>query len=431
MYGDLAKHQGGNDIKNAYYDGTHAPVNVGLNVPPSMRENIPHIEWGGVVVDAIDERIEFMGWQDSTTNLGLDEVFQANMLDVESGLAHLDALTFGVGFVKVAEGDVGEANPLVTVEPTMGTTGVWDHRVRRLSSAFTLEPAEGLWEPEKATLYLPDKTIYLVREAGRWVQDDVIEHGYHRVPVVQVANRTSASMRLGHSEISLPVRDLVDEAARVILAMAVNREFLSAPQRLVLGASPGDIDSWKVMTGALWTIEADEDGNVPEVKVIAQASPGPHIEQLKALAAQLATASGVPDWYFGVSPTANPSSADAIRASEVRLIKKAERRAKMFGRAWMEVATLAMLVKTGSIPEELSQMSCLWGNPATPTAAAQADEASKLVGSGVLPARSRVTYRRVGLSPAEQIEVEEDWAKNPSTADVLSSMADRHTTPTE
>jgi hypothetical protein len=151
-------------------------------------------------------------------------------------------------------------------------------------------------------------------------------------------NRISASSRLGHSEISRPICDLVDEAARVLLAMGVNREFFSGPQRVVMGAAPDDIEGWKTITAALWTIEADEDGNLPKIETFPQVAAGPHIEQLKALATQTASVAGIPETYFGVSATANPSSADAIRASEVRLIKKAERRCQMLGMAWLNVA---------------------------------------------------------------------------------------------
>jgi hypothetical protein len=264
-----------------------------------------------------------------------------------------------------------------------------------------------------------------VKESGRWRETSRDLHRIGMVPVVMMPNRTSASDRLGHSEISKPVCDLVDEAARVLLAMAVNREFFSGPQRIVLGAAPDDIDQWRAITGSLWTIEADENGDLPEVKTFPQVSPGPHVEQLKALANQVASVAGIPETYFGVSPTANPSSADAIRATEVRLIKKAERRCQMFGLAWLDVARLVCLVRDGAAPPQLAGVSCRWADPATPTAAAKADEASKLVGAGILPATSSVTLDRIGLTDAEQKQVVADRAANPTTTDVLAASAAR------
>src|SRR6185437_12500510 len=104
-----------------------------------------------------------------------------------------------------------------------------------------------------------------------------------------------------------------------------------------------------------------------------------------------------------------PASADAIRAGEARLVKRAERRQASFGRAWREVGRLALLIRDGAIPEDYdTRVSVQWQDAATPTRAASADEAAKLVGSGILPADSEVTYNRIGLSLAEQAKVAVD-----------------------
>lgn len=424
----LGAFHGRNVEKSRYYNGSKRPTNVGFSTPPKMRSKAPRIGWAGVVVDALEERIQFLGWDDPSDTLGLDSVYRANRLDVESGLAHLDALIYGVGFVAVGTGAEGEPSPLVTIKSTMDTTGLWDGRTRRLAAALTVDPhIEGI--PDTATLYLPDETVRMERASGTWVAFDRERHNLHRVPVVMLPNRTSASMRLGHSEISKPVQDLVDEASRVLLSMAVNREFFSGPQRLVLGAAPDDINGWKALTGGIWSIEADEDGKLPEVKQWEQISPGPHIEQLKALATQLAATAGIPDAYLGVAPSANPASADAIRAAEVRLIKKAERRCMMLGMGWQDVAELCCLIRFGGIPEELGKVSCKWADAGTPTRAAVADETSKYVAAGVLPATSRVVLERIGLTPAQQDAVIEERKAQPSMADVLASTVARQAQP--
>jgi hypothetical protein len=162
---------------------------------------------------------------------------------------------------------------------------------------------------------------------------------------------------------------------------------------------------------------------------LKQVSPGPHIDQLKALASQLATVTGVPDAYFGVTPTANPSSADAIRASEVRLITKAERRCQMFGRGWLEVARLAVLFAKGAVPEEFADVSVWWADPATPTQAARADEVAKLVGAGILPPRSEETYSRINLTRAQQDQVEADWERAKNFGDMLGDVIDHEAPP--
>lgn len=424
LTGRLSTFQAKNNEKMSYYDGLHKPKNAGVAIPTVMKGNAPRLGWASVVVDALEERLNFLGWNDPSGKLGLDRVYAANRLQVESGLAHLDALIFGTAFVAVGKGDEGEPNPLVTVHPTMRTTGIWDARKRRLSSAFVVNPRDR-GNPETATLYEPDFTVQLERKGGEWTEVSRFKHNFSRVPVVMLPNRTSASMLLGHSEVSAPVRDIVDEASRVLLSMAVNREFFSAPQRIVLGASPHDVDQWKALMAGIWTIERDEDGELPTIDTFPKVDPGPHIDQLRALAQQLASVAGIPEAYFGVAPTANPSSADAIRAAEVRLIKKAERRASMFGLGWLDVAELILLVRDRKVPASYADVTCRWSDPATPTRAAMADEAAKLVGAGILPATSKIVMDRIGLTDSEQATVAKERTAEPTMASVLAGVVDR------
>jgi hypothetical protein len=115
----------------------------------------------------------------------------------------------------------------------------------------------------------------------------------------------------------------------------------------------------------------------------------------------LAAETAIPASYLGFQ-TDNPSSADAIRQMEARLVKRAERRQKQFGRAWTEVAKLALLVRDGEIPAEAADIRPQWRDASTPTRAAAADEAVKLIGAGVLLADSEVTYNRIGLSDTDK-----------------------------
>ena len=152
--------------------------------------------------------------------------------------------------------------------------------------------------------------------------------------------------------------------------------------------------------GRVWVAPRDEDGNLPQVGEFRANEPTPYIKQVELLGQLLAAEAGIPSSYLGFL-TANPSSADAIRAGEARLVKRAERRQTIFSRAWLEVARLALMVRDGREPAGFSEVRCRWADAATPTRAAAADEAVKLIGAGVLPPDSRVTYDRIGLTDGE------------------------------
>ena len=118
----------------------------------------------------------------------------------------------------------------------------------------------------------------------------------------------------------------------------------------------------------------------------------------------VAAESAIPVTYFGFQSD-NPPSADAIRAMESRLIKRAELRQRTFGRSLQEVGRLALLVRDGEVPADYSQVSTKWRDPATPTRSAAADEVVKLVGAGVLPADSEIVLDRIGLDPSEKAQI--------------------------
>ena len=88
----------------AFYDGSRVIRDFGISTPPSMRNLRAVAGWPGTVVDVLEERLDWLGWS-SDTDYGLDEIYAANDLDVESGMAHLDALICGLSFVAVGTGD--------------------------------------------------------------------------------------------------------------------------------------------------------------------------------------------------------------------------------------------------------------------------------------------------------------------------------------
>lgn len=405
-----------NRLIEGYYEGSNRVRQLRISIPPSLESIRTVVGWPGTTVDVLEERLDLLEWT-QPVELGLNDVFLSNDLNVESGLAHLDSLLYGCGFVCVGTGGKGEPNPLITVESALTSTGLWDARRRRLAAALSVR-LNDMSEAVGSTLYLPDATIQLVRTAvGQpWVVADRDDHNLDRVLVAQLVNRPRSGRREGRSEITRAVRGYTDTAVRTLLGMEVNREFYSAPQRYVLGASQdaftdaagNPVPGWQTVMGRVLGLDRDEEGELPQVGQFPSASPGPYLDQIRGLAQLLAAEAAIPPTYLGFA-TDQAASADAIRAMEARLVKRAERRQTVFGRAWLEVAYLSLLVRDKSVDQDaFRQVSAKWRDAATPTRSAAADEATKLVSSGVLPADSSVTYDRIGLSPLEQRQLESD-----------------------
>jgi hypothetical protein len=223
---------------------------------------------------------------------------------------------------------------------------------------------------------------------------------------------------------------VTDSAMRTLVGAEVAREFYSAPQRYILGASEDafvDQDGqpstgWSVIQGRVLGIGYnDDDGVMPQVGQFSANSPEPYFNQLRAYAQILAAETSIPTSYLGLQ-TDNPASADAIRALENRLVKKAERRQKQFGRTWSEVAKLSLLIRDGVIPEEVNDVRPIWRDASTPTVAASTDAAVKLIAAGVLLPDSEVTYNRLNFSDAEKAQLQRDKARS-GAADLVAQLA--------
>lgn len=271
-------------------------------------------------------------------------------------------------------------------------------------------------------LYLPDETIRFEKSPGgrlAVVSRDV--HNLGRVPVARMLNRDRASDVLGRSEITRAVAYYTRAAVRTLSGMEINREFYTSPKWTILNADPevfGLSESkspeqnaqagFKATAGKLNVVPPQVDENddpvTPSFHEFRPAPPTPYIEQIKAYSQLLAAESGIPAPYLGFV-TDNPSSADSIRQQEYRLVKRAERRQTSFGYGWREVGRLALEMMGDFDPDSFREVGVNWRDAATPTRAAAADEAAKLIGSGVLTAGSVVTRDRVGFSPQEQAQL--------------------------
>ena len=417
---DFSRFQGANLEKSRYYDSKQKLKDLGISLPPQMRFIDTVLGWPGTVVDALEERLDFEGWDSPE----LDVVFRSNDLDVTAPTAHLDALIFGTSFVTVTSGGEGEPDVLVNVVAPTEMVVTRDNRTGRVVEAcqyIDVDDTNGSVR-ERAILFRPNETVWLYQDNRGWHVDRVDKHNLGRVPVAQLVNRPRASKAGGRSEITPAVRSLTDSAMRTLVGAEVAREFYAVPQRWMMGASEdmfldenGDPrGAWEAVMGKFLAIPSNEDGDVPTVGSFAANSMSPFFEQLRELAKQVAAEGAVPNDYMGFSSDANPSSADAIRQNENRLVKRAERRQAMFGKAWTEVARLVLMVRDARSFDSLSDAELmirpLWRNASTPTKAAAMDMLTKGVQIGFIPAQGDYAMTMMGLSPQDREMLRRDRA---------------------
>jgi hypothetical protein len=201
---------------------------------------------------------------------------------------------------------------------------------------------------------------------------------------------------------------------------------MAIPQRLIFGVKPEDLGidpetGEKLYNAYMARILGFED---PDAKAqqFSAAELRNFVDALDALDRKAAAYTGLPPQYLSTSSD-NPASAEAIKSSESRLVKKTERKNKIFGGAWEQAMRVAYRAMKGGteVPPDMYRMETVWRDPSTPTYAAKADAAVKLYanGMGVIPReRARID---MGYSITERDEMR-TWDEEADPMQVLAGM---------
>lgn len=400
LLGKISTQTTGLDRLDAYYQGKQRLAAIGLALPPEMDRLQTVINWPALAVDSLEERLDVEGFQlggDVSADERLWDWWQANDLDEESSLAHLDALVFGRTYVTVSAGESSDDPPVITVESARAMAVNIDPATRKLASAARVFERDESGQPSGVVLYLPGENITYRKSNGRWSGDST-RFALEEVAVVPLINRSRVSDRHGVTEMR-DVMGLTDAACRSLTNLQAAQEMLAVPQRYVLGATKEDfvdaegnpIPAWEAYIGRYLSL-GNEQAKVGQL-------PGADLrnftEVMNHYAKLVASVTGLPAHFLGQT-TENPASADAIRSSEARLVKRAERRSRAFGEGWERVMRLALrFVGDGDVAAR--RLETVWRDPSTPTYAAKADAVVKLFQAGIIP--QEAAWEQMGFSP--------------------------------
>jgi hypothetical protein len=382
----------GLDLLERYYDGEQRLIQMGLAVPPELRQFETVVGIPAMAVDETERRQSLKSFQRSGNEADdkeLREAWEFNNLDSQASLTHKDTRIYGRGFVAVSTNDEDAEHPLITPLSPKDVGVQIDQRHRRISAALKVFKRDSSDSERSAMLYLPDATVELVQRSGTWSEVDRDDHRLGAVPIVMFLNKPKTGEFHGHSEMN-PVIGLTDSISRMVTNMQVAGEIAAIPQRWITGASKGDfIDKngkqlpvWEAYFTAIKAI-SNKDAKLGQWSAADLANfTGAVNNMLSWCAAVL----GLPTRYAG-QQAVNPASEGAIIADEARLIKNVERMNSLDGDCWSWVMALYERFRTGAWPIQNS-IRALWHDPATPTYSQRADAVLKLH-SGNSPILSR------------------------------------------
>ena len=231
-----------------------------------------------------------------------------------------------------------------------------------------------------------------------------IETNFDQPTVVALAYDRQMDRPFGHSRISRSLMSLVDAGFRTMVRMEASAEFYSVPKLWFIGANKDAFSSntWKSLIQAINAISADEDGNLPQLQQVQQASMAPHSDMLKTMAMLVASQTRVPVDYLGITLD-NPTSAEAMASAERRLTRIADKQNVAFGRELKRAMGIAVALREGtnSIPDSMRDVHPVWAPTKEISDAARADAFTKIADKVTGYADSDVGLERLGLSREE------------------------------
>jgi hypothetical protein len=437
LVGQIQRKSARNRLRRYYYDHKTRLKDLGIAIPPSMRDVETVIGWPAKAVDSMSRRTVLEGFttlESDATTLGLTALWDDNRMASEVPQAHTSALMHSTAFVFVTAGDqaAGEPPAIISVQSAESASGIWDRRRRMLSAALSIISTDSAGVPSEMVLYVPNLAIIMRRSGATWdLRQSVHDLG---VPVELLTYRAALDRPFGSSRISRPVMALTDSAVRTLLRTEVSAEFFSAPQRYVLGADEdafvdpdgNPVPAWQAVLGRLFAVSRDENDQVPTVGQFPQQSMEPHLAQIRSLASLFAAETSLPVGSLGIVQD-NPSSAEAIYAAKEELIVEIQHwETTSLAPAWERSVrnALRLIDDSPAARAAYAGIRAHWSNPATPSIVSASDAMVKQIAAIPKLADTDVALEKLGYSQDEMDRMQSQW-RRASASSLVTALAAR------
>lgn len=329
------------NLRYKYYDMKNYTRDFGISTPPELRAFNSSLGWCAKAVDSLADRVVFNEFRNDI--LAMNEIYQMNNPDILFRSAELSAMIAGCAFIYIQPAEKKNEAPLMQVIDGANATGIIDTVTGLLKEGYAVMERDEYGTVLTEAYFLPNETlVYHKGESGAMR----IRHVVNYPLLVPVIYRPGAKRPFGHSRISRACMSLMSSAIRTMKRSEISAEFFSYPQKWVTGLSEDNeiMDKWRASMATLIAITKDEDGDKPTFGQFMQQSMTPHVDHLKMFASMFAGETGLTLDDLGF-PTANPSSADAIKAAHDSLRLTARAAQRSFGSGFRNAGYLAACLR--------------------------------------------------------------------------------------
>lgn len=329
------------NLRYKYYEMKNYVRDFGISTPPELRGFTSSLGWCAKAVDSLADRVVFNEFRNDL--LGMNSVFRMNNPDVLFRSAELSAMIAGCAFIYIQPPQRKGDNPSMQVIDGANATGIIDTVTGLLKEGYAALERDQYGVVKTEAYFLPNETQIYYKDKSYM---DIIRHEVAYPLLVPVIYRPGAKRPFGHSRISRACMSLMSSAIRTMKRSEISAEFFSYPQKWVTGLSEDNeiADKWRASMATLIAITKDEDGDKPTFGQFMQQSMTPHTDHLKMFASMFAGETGLTLDDLGF-PTANPSSADAIKAAHDSLRLTARAAQRSFGSGFRNAGYLAACLR--------------------------------------------------------------------------------------
>ena len=437
-----SSHIGKNQLRRRYYDGENVLKDLGISIPPSLRNIETVVGWPKKAVGALACRSRFDGFTatvdgsaDSDTQAKLDRIVQASALKRKYRQAVESELIAGCDFITLSKGAKGEPPVIVTTHSAEDGAAKWSERLGRISSGLVIMHYDASGAPDELALYTDEATYHVDGRDALMVER--MSHRMGRPLMEALAYNPTESQPLGQSRITRAVRFITDSGVREALRTEISAEFFTSPQKYLLGVDGDPFEDrtrWEAYIGNIFTVSQTEDGTTPTFGQLSQGSMQPHTDYMWALAARFSGETNVPLSQLGIVSD-NPSSAEAIYAANEPLIIEAERLRDDNAGPLVSIAQMALAivdnVPLSTVEDGGVSIVANFANPAMPSIVSQADAMVKI--ASVVPefAGTEVFWEQLGFSEDMRRKVVQQMGANANQHAILSLMGGASPTSTQ
>ena len=383
------RHYRRNDLRHFYYTMHNGLVDLGISVPPELKRINAASGWGKKCVDVMVEHSMFDGFsaQDEDAQALLNRIARRNKMRTLYRRATTSALEQCFALYFVSKDDDGHAR--VSAYPASACGCTWDDANDCLEAAMFVVSTRknrttGGHEPDWVNVVTPEYLIRIRRGDGTTWHAEYEKHGLGHLPVFLAAYEPTLDRPFGTSRITREVMGYVDSAVRANLNEEIASAFAASAQKYLLGTD-GDpfenVSRWNAYIGAIFNIDKDEDGDVPQFGQLPQPSMDPLEKHWRMLCGRMSAATGIHVSQFGLVHD-NPASGEAIYQENSPLIRKVKIWNEDVKDVLTDVAVACLATERGTTFDAIDALDlgivANMPNPAMPTLAQQTDSSVKI-----------------------------------------------------